>query len=191
MDKASAKVANARPSDHATTRRQYRKALRYGVELVLFSPRTAKIQFLDFLDDRWRSEPPEPPFLPDIARLELALAGARIHGGAVPDLPAGDPAPSVRRHAAVSLLRCGHDVRPLFDDSTDDAEPAPREVFLVVGLSPNDEEPQVLEVAPALFDLLQALDDWTPVADFVAAAGDDAAPLLDEFVARGLLHVAT
>src|SRR5262249_1642046 len=41
------------------------------------------------------------------------------------------------------------------------AMPVKRDVPLVVSLPPGADGPQVFEVAPAIFDLLAALNDWT------------------------------
>jgi len=67
----------------------------------------------------------------------------------------------------------------------------------VVALPPGADGPQVLEVVPAIFDLLAALDDWTdpapslpsPACGGGSGRGPEFAQLLWELAARGLVEV--
>jgi hypothetical protein len=64
--------------------------------------------------------------------------------------------------------------------------PAKRDTPLVVALPPGADGPQVFEVAPAIFDLLAALNDWTD------PQGLDVAPfakLIADLTGRGLIEV--
>ena len=121
-------------------------------------------QFLSILEHRWRSDPPVPPFVLDVARLELALAKARSYAAAAPIAAPDGPRPAVRRHASAELLHCRYDVRGVFDKSVEMSVTEPRETLLVVNWSAAKNEAQVLEIAPALFRLLEAFDDWTATA---------------------------
>jgi hypothetical protein len=65
--------------------------------------------------------------------------------------------------------------------------PAKRDTPLVIAMPPGADGPQVLEVLPAIFDLLAALDDWTDAAP--TSEGAEFAKLLANLAAHGLIEV--
>jgi hypothetical protein len=67
------------------------------------------------------------------------------------------------------------------------AVPVKRDTPLVVALPPGANGPRVFEVAPALFDLLAALEDWTDPQGLDVEP--DFARLIADLVARGLVEV--
>jgi hypothetical protein len=147
-------------------------------------------EFYDFLCGRWRSVPPDPPYLRDVAACELACLRVRV--GAEERLveqAQGRPPPrnGVRRHPGFILLRCAHDIRPIFEGDSAGAAPAKRDVPLVVGSPPSGDQPRVFEVLAAAFDLLAALDDWTDPATFGAAP--ELKQLIAELAEHGLVEV--
>ncbi len=147
-------------------------------------------QFQRFLSSRWMHEAPDPPYIRDVAACELACAEVDAD---VQDQESQlgkascTPRRGIRRCRAVVLLRCAYDVRPIFETGLQQAVPKRRETLLVIALPTGANRPQVLEVVPAIFDLLAALDDW---ADPVALnEGPDFAELIMDMTARGLVEV--
>jgi hypothetical protein len=65
--------------------------------------------------------------------------------------------------------------------------PVKRDAPLVVAMPPGADGPQVFEVAPAIFDLLAALNDWTDPEGLDVEP--DFAELIADLVARGLVEV--
>jgi hypothetical protein len=147
-------------------------------------------QFQRFLLSRWGQEMPDPPYIRDVAACELACAEVDADVQ-VRDSQFGkascSPPRGIRRCRAAVLLRCAYDIRPIFETGLQQAVPKRRETLLVIALPPGANRPQVLEVVPAIFALLAALDDW---ADPVALHEDpDCAGLLMDLTARGLVEV--
>ena len=127
------------------------------------------LQFHRFLRAGWERAAPEPPYLPDVARFELALARVKLFAGgaeASPGVP-GDGA-RARRRPEVEMVRCAFDIRPLFDSSTPDAEPARRRIHLVITCPAPGAGPRVFEVDEQQFDLLGSLDHWRRVEEVAA-----------------------
>jgi len=145
-------------------------------------------QFHQFLCACWRNEPPQPPYLHDIAACELALATAR----AAPDERScarddSDASPrSLRRHPSVTLLRCDYDVRAIFGDGATAAIPVARQSLIAVAVVA-DGDPQIMDIASEVFDLLAALDDWTDPRLLGAMPG--AGALFAELAQAGLLEM--
>jgi hypothetical protein len=147
-------------------------------------------QFQQFLLSRWGHETPDPPYIRDVAACELACAEVDAD---VQDRESQlgkascTPRRGIRRCRAAVLLRCAYDVRPIFEAGLQQAVPKRRETLLVIALPPGANRPQVLEVVPAIFALLAALDDW---AEPVTLHEDpDFAGLLMDLTARGLVEV--
>jgi hypothetical protein len=141
-------------------------------------------QFHDFLSARWQRDPPQPPYLPDVAACELACAQARAARNDA--LTPNDGArPCVRRQPGVVLLRCAFNVHVIFETGAGD--PMERETLLAAVPAPNEREPAIIELAPESFDLLSVLDQWTDATAFEATA--ETAQLLDDFLRAGLVEV--
>jgi hypothetical protein len=148
-------------------------------------------QFHRYLASCWTREAPDPPYIGDVAALEIACAkvdadperhssdrmiGAdRVHRG------------DIRRSPQVNLLRCAYDIRPIFEAGSEQPVPVKRDTRLVVALSAGADGPQVFEVVPAIFDLLSALNDWTDPQGL--NADPDFAKLIADLAARGLTEV--
>ncbi len=143
-------------------------------------------QFHDFLTARW---PHEPAFLPDVAACELALAAVRATAAdrspETPEIPS-DMSARVRRRSAVVLQHCAYDVQPIFEDDAASI-PVERETMLAIVAPHTADEPGIFELAPAVFDLLTALDDWT---DLAALGGSpEADELVSGLTEAGFLEV--
>jgi len=144
-------------------------------------------QFHEFLLARWQDEAPEPAHLPDVAACELACATVRVgadeaqeEGGICAAPPYG-----IRRHPGVVLLRCRHDVRPIFEQDSQ-AVPARRDTRLAVAMPLGAHGVQVMELLPVVFDLLAALGDWTDPAAF--GSGPAAGGLIRDLIEHGLVE---
>ena len=139
-------------------------------------------QFHDFMQGRW---PVAPPYLADLAAIEIAYAKARTHHVECAALAAGG---SVRRPANVFPIRCGYDVRSLFERPGQDVEPVRRDTPLLVRRRAGEAEPRIFELPPWLFDELAALDAWTPWTDLALSTRPDAAPIARDLVGRFLVE---
>lgn len=147
-------------------------------------------QFHDFLSAQWRLQAPQPAFLPDVAACELALATVRAaaedRSSESAQRPQDISPARVRRRPSVVLQRCAYDIRPAFEDGSV-AIPVKRDTRLAIAATQAAGEPEIYELAPAVFDLLTALDDWTDLAGL----GDlpEADKLLANLSDAGLLEV--
>ena len=161
-------------------------------------------QFHRFLVSRWKREVPDPPWICDVAALEIACARADADPG--PKCHSSDCATgagrvrcgSIRRCPHVMLLSCAYDIRPIFEiphpalprmrgKVGEGAAPVKRDTSLVVALPLGADGPQIFEVAPPIFDLLAALDDW--IDPHALPAEPDFADLLADLAARELIEV--
>jgi hypothetical protein len=147
-------------------------------------------QFHEALKSRWRRFPPEPPYLPDVAACEFAIATARVGMRVVPGRAAGAnelPADAVCRCPEIILLRCAYDIRPIIEDDGEEAAVGRRDTPLVIAIPPGAEQPAVFEVLPPVYDMLAALDEWTARSDLGTSAEID--ELIHELVRYGLVEV--
>jgi hypothetical protein len=147
-------------------------------------------RFHRFLSDKWLDAPPRLPYLPDVAAYEIACAGfrrdeGRDHQSAAHRAPPG----SIRRHPEAVLLRCAHDVQPIFAGAGRKAAPVKRDTPLAIAMSPQADQTMVLELLPSVFDLLTLLDDYTDPAAFGETPSGALAGLVAELAALGLLEV--
>jgi hypothetical protein len=144
-------------------------------------------QFHDFLSQRWLSQAPDPPYLPDVAACELAYAS--IHGSEKQSSEKsehGVPG-SIRRHPEVILVRCSYDVRSILEQRAGEEPVAERDTPLAISMPPGAEHPAVSELSPDLFELLKMLDDFVDLEEFsdVPEVGE----LIAELGRRGFLQV--
>jgi hypothetical protein len=147
-------------------------------------------QFYDFLHNRSHRAHSEPPYLDDVAACELAYLRARV-GVEAEGL---DPAPlrraaagSIRRNPDAVLIECAYDVRPIFENDSNDTCPIKRETQLAVAVPPGERHPKVFEVGRAVFCLLAMLTDW--VERSALGRAYDLDELLGELAAHGLIEV--
>ena len=156
-------------------------------------------QFYAVLARRWShtsSQPPLLPYLPDVAALEFAFAEARREERSDPPEQKAaralraTPARLVRCDPALRLVRCAYDVRALFEAVRPvAAAPIKRDTHLAISLHPDGEQVQVIELSPAIFELLASLQAW----DDMSKLGPPTAltALLQELASRGLIEVRT
>ncbi|MBV9628334.1 MAG: hypothetical protein JO230_09585 [Xanthobacteraceae bacterium] len=151
-------------------------------------------QFFDFLCGQWEQWPPDPEYLPDLARCELGFAQARSRDATSDNSDSDQPVHqvsrarpgAVRRDPGVVLLRCAYDIRILFETGFAEPAPARRDVALAIATATGAREPAIFELKPAIFDLLAALDGWTDRRAFGATR--KARAMVADLVSRGLLE---
>ncbi len=159
-------------------------------------------QFHRFLVSCWKHEAHDPPYIGDVAALEIACAkvDADPEHHSSDRATGADPAHrgNIRRCPNLILLRCTYDVRPIFEPPLptlprmrgrvgEGAVPVKRDTPLLVAMPPGADGPQVFEVVPAIFDLLAALDNWTDPHGLDLEP--DFAKLLADLAERGLIEV--
>jgi hypothetical protein len=147
-------------------------------------------QFHKFLCAHWQREPPMPPYLPDVANCEIALATVRVIGDESPSDADGNPDKRrvrIRRARAAVMLRTAYDVRPIFERDSETAAPAKRNTRLAIILPSPADQPKILGLPTGVFDLLSALDDWTDLATL--ARSGEADELIAELTSAGLVEV--
>ena len=139
-------------------------------------------QFVAYLTARWQEEPPQPPYLPDLAAYEIAWSEVHTEEDAV-----AAPAPAraspgwVRRAQNLALLRLAHDVRPIFESDAS-AVAVARETLIAVAMQPGAETPLTAELQPSVFALLSRIETFTDPA----ALGD--IPRLSEMIGALAAH---
>ena len=123
--------------------------------------------FVAYLETGWAQDPPDPPWLPDLATFELALASATSEGAA-PGSPLLDGEVAAiggglaRRRPDVLSVALDHDIRALLGGTGETAMVEERAVSLAI--VPSDEDaPRVFELSQDLGGLLNDLDDWSPL----------------------------
>ena len=136
-------------------------------------------RFFDHFLERWARRPPTPAWAADVAAVELALARARtfrpedMEREAAAERPDRSPRPLRRTHPCAVLVRCAHDVRPLFESARSREKVRPRPLRLAVLASRGRRRPAVMELPPEAFALLEEAAEWPPEP---AAAGEGETP---------------
>jgi hypothetical protein len=95
-----------------------------------------------------------------------------------------------RRCAAfpgIAILRCGHNVRAIFENATGGGAVVGRETLLAILAPPEIERLAIFEVGRLVFDLLSACEEWTDPATLAAATGHET--LIEDLTRRGLLEL--
>ena len=150
-------------------------------------------QFCDFLMVGDRREPLMPPYLPDIAACEFAVATARFRAEeSTPDeqhsrMDGRMPPRFIRRSPSTVLLRTGYDIRPIFESASEAIDPVARDVGLAIVATAAGHPPAIFELPPPVFDLLALFDSWADASKF--DNWKDAAEIIAELVKAGLLEV--
>jgi hypothetical protein len=147
-------------------------------------------QFFEVLSSRWRRQPPQPPYLQDVAACEFAIARARVGGWTSTDSGASGkelPGGAIRRSPEIILLRCAYDIRPVVEGGAEEMAVVKRDTPLVIAIPPGAENPGVFEVLPPVYDVLAALDDWTARSQL--GTSSEVGELISELAQYGLVEV--
>lgn len=145
-------------------------------------------QFRDFLDMRWRTNPPEQKYLLDLMAYEMAIARAAARSG---DYAMGYPAAkpgSVRRHPGVELVRLDHDITPLFVEGRPEQAPEQRTFCLAISFSVDVFDPRIFEIPESLYEILTKLDDWVLIDD-LCSEKIDVSTMFEVLDADGLVEL--
>lgn len=144
--------------------------------------------FFDHFIQHWAGKPPAPAWAADTAGVELALSRARTFRPAAMETeamaarPTQSSPPCYRTHPCAVLVRCEHDVRPLFEPARSGQPVTQRRVCLAVLASRGRRRPTVMELAPEAFGLLELSTEWSQ-------PGPDRSALVGLLAARGLVLV--
>ena len=128
-------------------------------------------RFFDYFMERWAGKPPMPAWAADTAAVELALSRARtlrpaaMETAAMAACPTQPSTPCYRTHPCAVLVRCEHDVRPLFEPARSGQPVTQRRVCLAVLASRGQRRAAVVELAPEAFALLELSTEWSQEAD--------------------------
>jgi hypothetical protein len=190
FDKRLAKISSVLPRTFAIFTGDWDPILREFVDAQppMHKDRLSNAQqFFGFLSKRWDNAQIEPPWLLDVAACELACAQVRADEKVVESVIADTVPGSVRCRAGAVLLRCTHDVGPVFEDRTGNGAGVKRHTLLVVFIPPHTDRVQIDEVGREVFDLLAACRQWRDPATLGLVRGSD--ELVSDLAARGLLEV--
>ena len=133
-----------------------------------------------------------PEWTVDVAKIEITLAHARTlrpveaEQDALAACPFDPPALRYRTHPCVALVRCKFDVGPLFRPEGSGKEIVRRDVPLAILSSRNRRRPQVMEIVPEAFDVLERSAEWSRLAPKMAG-GASFGELVIGLSARGLM----
>jgi hypothetical protein len=147
-------------------------------------------QFHGFLRSRQDREPTQAPYLHEVAACELALAEVRVtvqNRQQVMDGIRSVARGAIRRRPGIVLLRCAYDIQLIFASATAKGRPSDRDTPLAIATMPGTQHARVFEVAPAVFDLLLAIHDWSACPGLGDTA--DSKGVIGELVECGLVEV--
>ena len=145
-------------------------------------------QFVRFLGQRWQAEAPLPAYLPDIAACEIAWATLRSEDEELREMSPYPAKPgAIRRVPGVILLRCAHDVRPIFEGEAG-VIPVARDTPVAIFIPPGSDRPVFAELQPKVFALLALLDEFTNPATLPPVARKQ--EMIEALTAHGLIEVA-
>lgn len=155
--------------------------------------------FFDYFLENWAHKPSTPAWAVDMAAIELALSRARtlrptaMENEAVAECPKQPCSSWYRTHPCAMLMRCGYDVRPLFEPARAGEAVTQRQIHVAVLASRGRRRPLVMELAPDAFALMERSAVWTmldlePVSNSPAAV-DKA--LIEHLAGQSLVLVHT
>jgi hypothetical protein len=149
------------------------------------------VQFQKYLEDVWHSEAPDPKWLPDLLKFEIAYAAAinrLVEDPTVRKAPIKRPA--VRRAVTTQLVRLEHDVRDIFEGHNDDSEPQPRPIILAFERASSDSPPRVFELHADYHCFLLSVGSWTPLTELDFESTTSQAGMISDLKEFGLLEAA-
>ena len=123
--------------------------------------------FFDWLEKRCAADAQVPAWTADVAKLEIALARARTFrpSEAEEEALAGRPNDGscawYRTHPCVALARCRFDVGPLFVPGRSGEDIVRRDLTLAMLASRDRRHPEIMEIVPEAFALLERSSAWS------------------------------
>ena len=151
--------------------------------------------FHDYLVERWSKEP--PPWAVDVAKLELTLAWARTlrpadsEKSAFEACPVSPPGLWYIAHPCVAPVLCRYDVSSLFVSGKAGAKIENRDVPLVVCASVKRRRPEIVEIVPEAFRLLERSTNWSILAEDIGEDRKNSGALVMNLAEQGFMLVRT
>ena len=150
--------------------------------------------FFDWLEERCADDPSVPAWTVDVARTEIALARARTFRPSEAEEEAlarrPNDASSVwyRAHPCVALTHCRYDVGPLFVPGRSGEDIVRRDLTLAMLASRHRRHPEIMELVPEAFALLERSSAWSRLR-LETASSEDASTkaLVVNLSAQGLM----
>ncbi len=196
MDKRIGKIRRTLPLTFTYMRQEQARIIRRFVRSC--PPRSYRRyddsrDFYDFLLQQWQHSTPNPPYLGDIATVEIALARVKASfddegGNAVSvDEPRKIGKGMIRLAPGASLLALNYNLKMLFEAKDGSERPLPqkRDTRLIVA-PVGDGNPCIVEISPVLFSIIS--DD----VQFRALRGGhglgEHAAVLDKLLEAGIVR---
>ena len=150
--------------------------------------------FFDWLEERCAADAQAPAWTADVAKIEIALSRARTFrpSEAEEDALAGRPNDEscawYCTHPCVVLARCRFDVGPLFVPGRSGEDIVRRDLTLAMLASRDRRHPEIMEIVPGAFALLERSSAWSRLGLETAFPEDAAArALVMNLSAQGLM----
>ena len=150
--------------------------------------------FFDWLEARCAADAQVPAWTADVAKVEIALARARTFrpSEAEDNTLAGGPNDESSAwyctHPCVALARCRFDVGPLFVPGRSGEDVVRRDLNLAMLASRDRRHPEIMEIVPEAFALLEHSSAWSRLG-LEATTSEDASTraLVMNLSAQGLV----
>ena len=153
-------------------------------------------EFCDYLRANCQTFDALPPFILDVATVELALA--RFHaassageaGTQTGEVPEPSNLPAVRIHPRAQLLHLNYDLSSVLSGSTVKFAPPARNCTIVVFEARQSSSPRAVEVPDHSVEFLKRVSIWTPLENDLRGAQHPSPDLIDQLVNLNILEVA-
>ena len=150
--------------------------------------------FFDWLKERCADDAQVPAWTADVAKIDIALARARTFrpSEAEEDTLAGRPNDGscawYCAHPCVALTRCRYDIGPLFVPGRSGEDIVRRDLPLAILASRRRRHPEIMEIVPEAFALLERSSAWSRLG-LETASPEDASTraLVVNLSAQGLM----
>ena len=132
--------------------------------------------FFDWFEKRCTDDPLVPVWTVDVARIEIALARARtfrpseMEEEALARSPNDASSAWYRTHPCVVLTHCRYDVGPLFAPERSDEGIVRRDLTLATLASRRRRPPEIMEILPQAFALLERSFAWSRLGPETASS---------------------
>ena len=150
--------------------------------------------FFGWLKARCAEDARVPAWTADVATVEIALARARTFRpseaveGAMAGGPNDDSSAWYRTHPCVALARCRFDVGPLFVPGRSGEDIVRRDLTLAMLASRDRRHPEIMEIVPEAFALLERSSAWSRIGLDTASPKDASVrALVSNLSAQGLM----
>ena len=154
--------------------------------------------FYEFLLRHWQSTPPSPPWVADIAKLEIGQARLRafrydeipVSAEIPPELESKKPL--VRLYPAAEVVHMEYDLRALFEQDSIAQAPPLRPHYLLISQMKRGIRARVLEISGGVNEMLEGMRQWIALAqvlDRIPPADSETKAALQRFLQAGVVEV--